>query len=104
MPAPVRYRSTAAVYDDGRGGQRHHPGARQPKRAPAPEFGHWFDRHAAPPFRHCRSKCVHLAPAAGWPAAGRGDHGRGSAAVNPAFTATRRPLLGPFGVPGAAKK
>ncbi|WP_323377556.1 transposase family protein [Streptomyces sp. RB17] len=32
----------------GRGGQRHHPGARQPERAPAPELGHWFDRRVRP--------------------------------------------------------
>jgi len=48
-----------------RSGQRYDPSARQPKCAPAPEFGHRFDRHAVPPFRHRRSKCVHLAPAAG---------------------------------------
>jgi hypothetical protein len=39
----------------GRGGQGHHPGARYTQRAPASEFGHWFDRHARPPFRHCRA-------------------------------------------------
>lgn len=31
-----------------RAGQRHDPGARQPKRAPTPEFGHLFDYPSIP--------------------------------------------------------
>ncbi|GGM15041.1 hypothetical protein GCM10010129_69100 [Streptomyces fumigatiscleroticus] len=49
IPAPVRYRSTAAVYDEGWGGQGHNLGARHTQHAPALEFG------------RCRSECVHLA-------------------------------------------
>jgi hypothetical protein len=64
MPAPVRCLSTAAVFDEG-GADRDHPGARQWERAPAPEFGHWFDHRVGPVLWRCRSKCVHLAPAAG---------------------------------------
>jgi hypothetical protein len=45
MPTPVRYRSTTAVYDEG-GADRGATRARQSKCAPAPEFGHRFDRHA----------------------------------------------------------
>ncbi|WP_164993137.1 hypothetical protein [Streptomyces lydicus] len=38
MPAPMRYRSTFAMYDDGAADRGHRPGAWQPKCAPAPEF------------------------------------------------------------------
>jgi hypothetical protein len=50
MPAPVRYRSTAAVYDAG-GAERGTTRARGNLIAPpTPEFGHWFDCHARPAF------------------------------------------------------
>lgn len=57
----------------GRGGQGHHPGARQPERAPLP-CSAAVNAYTSP--RRPES-----------PAAGRGDHGRGPAAVDPAFTA-----------------
>ncbi|GAA3127087.1 hypothetical protein GCM10020254_88130 [Streptomyces goshikiensis] len=48
IPAPVRYRSTAAVYDAG-GVDMGTTRARGNRSAPpAPEFGHWFDCHARP--------------------------------------------------------
>lgn len=46
MPAPVRYRSTAAAYDDGeadRGTTR-----ARGSRSVRPQFGRPFDRHARP--------------------------------------------------------
>ncbi len=65
MPAPVRYRSTATVYDDGgadRGTTRER-GTRSTPPLPSSVTGSIVT--PAPPFRSCRSKCVHLAPAAG---------------------------------------
>ncbi|MER6031098.1 hypothetical protein [Streptomyces sp. NPDC001851] len=51
MPAPVRYRSTAAVYDDG-GAVRGTTGTTRARGSPdsplPPESGHWFHRHARP--------------------------------------------------------
>lgn len=67
MPAPVRYRSTAAVYDDGgadRGTTRARGSLSSP---PAPSSVTGSIAIPAPPPRICRSKCVHLAPAAGNP-------------------------------------
>ena len=65
MPAPVRYRSTAAVYDAG-GADRGTTRARGSRRAPPlTDSVTGSIVTAVPPFRHCRSKCVHLAPAAG---------------------------------------
>ncbi|MDQ0710714.1 hypothetical protein QFZ55_000166 [Streptomyces luteogriseus] len=67
MPAPVRYRSTAAVYDEG-GADRGTTRARGRRSAP-PLLSSVTRSIVAlvPPFRSCRSKCVHLAPAAGMP-------------------------------------
>lgn len=56
MPAPVRQRSTAAVYDEG-GLDRGTTRAWQPKHTSGPEFSHLLDT-------------------------GRNDHSRGSTAVN----------------------
>lgn len=39
MPAPVRYRSTAAVYDDGGANKGITRARGSPERVPAPEFG-----------------------------------------------------------------
>lgn len=65
MPAPVRYRSTAAVYDAG-GADSGTTRARGNLSAPpAPSSVTGSIATSAPPFRRCRSKCVHLAPAAG---------------------------------------
>lgn len=65
MPAPVRCLSTAAVFDEG-GADRGTTRARDSGSAPpVPEFGHWFDHRVGPALWRCRSKCVHLAPAAG---------------------------------------
>lgn len=48
MPAPVRYRSTAAVYDAGRA-DRGTTRARGSRSVPPTHgLGHWFDRHARP--------------------------------------------------------
>lgn len=65
MPAPVRYRSTAAAYDDG-GADKDATRARGSRSAPPlPNSATGAIAMSAPPFRHCRSKCVYLAPAAG---------------------------------------
>ncbi|MGX1025336.1 hypothetical protein RKD37_000232 [Streptomyces ambofaciens] len=67
MPAPVRYRSTAAVYDAG-GADRGTTRARGTRNAPPlPSSVTGSIVTPTPPFQHCRSKCVHLAPAAGMP-------------------------------------
>ncbi|MBB5110034.1 hypothetical protein FHS40_009164 [Streptomyces spectabilis] len=65
MPAPVRYRSTALVYAAGEA-DRGTTWARGARNAPPPPIS--ITRSIAmpaPPFRHCRSKCVHLTLAAG---------------------------------------
>lgn len=65
MPAPVRYRSTAAVYDAG-GADRGTTRARGNRNAPPlPSSVTGSIVMPAPPSRCCRSKCVHLTPAAG---------------------------------------
>lgn len=77
MPAPVRCRSMAAVYDEG-GADSGTTQARGRRSAPPlPSSVTGSIATSALPSRHCRSKCVHLAPAAGEPAAGRDDHDRG---------------------------
>ncbi|MFI9587735.1 hypothetical protein ACIHCQ_39360 [Streptomyces sp. NPDC052236] len=77
-PAPVRYRSAAAVYDDG-GADRGITRARGSRRAPPPPSSVTGSIVAANAYTSSR-RPEH-------PAAGRGAHRRGSAAVNPAFTA-----------------
>jgi hypothetical protein len=64
MPAPVSYRSTAAVYDVGGAdsGTTRARGSLSAPPAPGSVTG-----SVVTPFRRCRSKCVHLAPAAGIP-------------------------------------
>ncbi|AQU70073.1 hypothetical protein BBN63_31740 [Streptomyces niveus] len=64
MPAPMRYRSTAAVYDEG-GADRGTTQARGRRSAP-PLLGSVTRLIVTfvPPYRSCRSKCVHLALAA----------------------------------------
>lgn len=65
MPAPVRYRSTAAVYDAG-GADRGAARARGTRSAPPlPSSVTGSIVIPVPPLLLCRSKCVHLAPEAG---------------------------------------
>ncbi len=67
MPAPVGYRPTAAVYDDG-GADRGTTRARGNRSAsPLPSSAIDAIATPVPSFRHCRSECVHLTPAAGMP-------------------------------------
>lgn len=62
MPAPVRYRSTAAVYDEG-GVERGTTRARGSRSAPLlPSSVTGSIVTPAPPFQRYRSKCAHLAP------------------------------------------
>jgi hypothetical protein len=58
MPAPVSYRSTAAVYDAGGAdsGTTRARGSLSAPPAPGSVTG-----SIVTPFRRCRSKCVHLA-------------------------------------------
>ncbi len=65
MTAPVKYRSTAVVYVAGGAdsGTTQARGSRSAPPLPSPVTGSVVT--PAPPLRHCRSKCVHLAPAAG---------------------------------------
>ncbi|GGZ17651.1 hypothetical protein GCM10010300_72020 [Streptomyces olivaceoviridis] len=65
MPAPVRYRSTAAVYDDGGADRGTTRACGNRSAPPLPRSAAGSMVTLPPPFRHCRSKCVHLAPAAG---------------------------------------
>ncbi len=61
MPAPVRYRSTAVVYDAG-GADRDTTRARGRRSAPPlPSSVTGSIVAPAPPFQRYRSKCVHLA-------------------------------------------
>ncbi len=65
MPAPVRYRSTAAVYDED-GADRGITRARGSRSAPPlPSSVTGSIVTPVPPFRCRRSKCVHFAPVAG---------------------------------------
>lgn len=58
MPAPVRYRSTAAVYDEGwvDWGATRARGSRSAPPLPSSVTG--LIATSVLPFRHCRSKCV----------------------------------------------
>ncbi|CAM5668185.1 hypothetical protein SATRM34S_07072 [Streptomyces atroolivaceus] len=65
MPAPVRSRSTAAVYVAG-GADGSTTRAHGNRNAPPPSSSVTGPIVTpVPPSRNCRSKCVHLAPAAG---------------------------------------
>jgi hypothetical protein len=62
MPAPVRYRSTAAAYGDG-GADRDTTRACGSRSAPPlPNSVTGAIAMSAPPFGHCRSRCVDGTP------------------------------------------